>query len=246
MTSLCLVEDDEELSSLMAKYLQQQGFEVTTVTDGTHAVESILLKQPEITVLDLMLPGKDGLTICRELRPHYQGGILILTASEDDIDHVAGLEIGADDYITKPVKPRVLLARIRMLLRHLGNAVERTADKPATPPIVDSKNRLSFGILSICNSNRSVEFDNQTVALTTSEFDLLWLLANHAEQILTRDFIYRALRGREYDGMDRAIDTNVANLRRKLGDSSSLSKRILTVRGKGYLFVPDNWHKPAI
>lgn len=246
MTSLCLVEDDKELSSLMAKYLQQHGFDVTTVTDGTHAVESILLEQPEIVVLDLMLPGKDGLTICRELRPQYQGGILFLTASEDDIDHVAGLEIGADDYITKPVKPRVLLARIRMLLRHLGNAMERATESTATPPKGDSKNRLSFGILSICNSSRSVELNNKTVSLTTSEFDLLWLLASHAEEILTRDFIYRSLRGREYDGMDRAIDTNVANLRKKLGDSSSLSKRLLTVRGKGYLFVPDNWHKSSM
>ncbi len=227
----------------MAKYLQQHGFRVTAVSDGASAVESILLEQPEITILDLMLPGKDGLTICRELRPQYRGGILILTASEDDIDHVAGLEIGADDFISKPVKPRVLLARIRMLLRHLGNTAERTSEiAPASTP-AESPNRLTYGMLSICKSSRSVVLDSETVTLTTSEFDLLWLLTNHAEQILTRDFIYRSLRGREYDGMDRAIDTNVANLRKKLGDSASLSKRILTVRGKGYLFVPDSWHK---
>lgn len=246
MTSLCLVEDDEELSSLMSKYLQQHGFSVTTVPDGANAVESILLEQPEITVLDLMLPGKDGLTICRELRPRYHGGILILTASEDDIDHVAGLEIGADDYVTKPVKPRVLLARIRMLLRHLGNVDERIVGSEPEPALAETTNRLTFGVLSICKSSRSVLLDSKTIALTTSEFDLLWLLSSHAEQILTRDFIFRSLRGREYDGMDRAIDTNVANLRKKLGDSSSLSKRILTVRGKGYLFIPDSWEKSSI
>lgn len=230
----------------MAKYLQQYGFTVTTLLDGSSAVESILQEQPNIVVLDLMLPGKDGLTICREIRSQYRGGILMLTASEDDIDHVAGLEIGADDYIIKPVKPRVLLARIRMLLRHLDNAVERTPETtPAITPAVSS-NRLTFGILSVCKSSRSVTLNNDTVALTTSEFDLLWLLANHAEEILTRDFIYQSLRGREYDGMDRAIDTNVANLRKKLGDSSSLSKRILTVRGKGYLFIPDSWHEAAV
>lgn len=242
MIDIYLVEDDEELSSLIKQYLEQHDFDVNIVPDGGLATEAILNGQPKIVILDLMLPGKDGLSICRELRPQYQGGILILTASEDDMDHVAGIEIGADDYIIKPIKPRVLLARIRMLVRHLEDKTDATVVERSTLVPAESTRELKYGLLAISSTRRAVVLDNKDIALTTSEFDLLWLLANHAEQILSRDFIYTTLRGTEYDGMDRAIDTLVANLRKKLGDSASLSTRIVTVRGQGYLFVPDNWH----
>jgi len=232
MTRIILVEDDEKLSKLIKIYLDKQNFEVTVVSDGNQATELILSEQPDVAILDLMLPGKDGLAICREIRAQFKGSILFLTASEDDMDHVAGVELGADDFIVKPIQPRVLLARIRMQLRRSLTNESAVIDQ----------NTLLFGQLTIKKSTRSVIFKDASISLTTSEFDLLWLLASHSEEIMSRDFIYQKLRGIEYDGMDRTIDSKVATLRKKLCDDASLSKRIITVRGKGYLFVPDTWH----
>ncbi|MFT5674832.1 MAG: two-component system response regulator RstA [Paraglaciecola sp.] len=242
MTKITLVEDDNKFSSLVKTYLEKHGFEIEIIEDGSLAPQSILSQQPDLIILDLMLPGKDGLTICREIRPHYKGKIIFLTASEDDIDHVAGVELGADDFIVKPIQPRVLLARIRMLLRRQED-VNGTSAQSQTSTVVErqSAKNLNFGKLSIYVSKRQVVLGEQQIMLTTSEFDLLALLANHAEKILPRDFIYKTLRGIEYDGMDRGVDTKIANLRKKLGDNASMSTRIITVRGQGYLFVPDSW-----
>ncbi len=257
MASIILVEDDQKLSSLIEKYLQQQGFEVEVIGDGELATTAILSQQPDIVILDLMLPGKDGLTICREIRAQFNGSILFLTASEDDMDHVAGVELGADDFIVKPIQPRVLLARLRMSLRRGANVTSNTlsskglssstlssntlSSQSDSPVAVAASKDLNFGQLAIYLSKRQVVLNSEKIALTTSEFDLLALLASHAEEILSRDFIYKTLRGIEYDGMDRTIDTKVANLRKKLGDNASMSTRIITVRGQGYLFVPDSW-----
>jgi two-component system response regulator RstA len=242
MTKITLVEDDNKFSSLVKIYLEKHGFEIEIIADGSLAPQSILSQQPDLIILDLMLPGKDGLTICREIRPHYNGKIIFLTASEDDIDHVVGVELGADDFIVKPIQPRVLLARIRMLLRRQED-VNGTSVPSQTPTVTEPQltKNLIFGKLSIYLSKRQVILDEQQIMLTTSEFDLLVLLANHAEKILPRDFIYKTLRGIEYDGMDRGVDTKIANLRKKLGDNASMSTRIITVRGQGYLFVPDSW-----
>lgn len=242
MTKITLVEDDNKFSSLVKTYIQKHGFEIEIIEDGSSTPQLILSQQPDLIILDLMLPGKDGLTIFREIRPHYKGIIIFLTASEDDMDHVAGVELGADDFIVKPIKPRVLLARIRMLLRRQedvnGTSPQGQITTNTEPQFIKS---LKFGKLSIYLSKRQVVLGEQQVTLTTSEFDLLALLAKHAEMILSRDFIYKTLRGIEYDGMDRGIDTKVANLRKKLGDNASMSTRIITVRGQGYLFVPDSW-----
>jgi two-component system, OmpR family, response regulator RstA len=241
MDRIILVEDDEKLSALIKQYLQQQDFEIEVINNGNLAVDAILAQQPQAVILDLMLPGKDGLTICREIRSQYDGSILFLTASEDDMDHVAGVELGADDFIIKPIQPRVLLARIRMLLRRNTLPSKSNSESATSSPVSTTHKELSFGQLKIHHSKRSVVLAGQVVPFTTGEFDLLWLLACHAEEILSRDFIYKQLRGIEYDGMDRAMDTKVANLRKKLGDNASLSTKIITVRGQGYLFVPDSW-----
>ncbi len=237
MANIILVEDDNRLSSLVELYLQRQGFIVTVISDGSIATDAILSQQPDIVILDLMLPGKDGLTICREIRAQFTGSILFLTASDDDMDHVAGVELGADDFIVKPIQPRVLLARIRMLLRR---STPQTTISNDIEPNNTNKN-ITFGQLLISTSKRQVTLNNESIVLTTGEFSLLHLLAEHPEEILSRDFIYKTLRGIEYDGMDRTIDTRVANLRKKLGDSASMSTRIVTVRGQGYLFIPDSW-----
>ncbi|MDQ2189514.1 MULTISPECIES: response regulator [unclassified Vibrio] len=228
--SLIIVEDDLKLREMLTEYFESQDISVIALAEGAKASAVILEQQPDIVLLDLMLPGEDGLTICRQIRPMYNGKILMLTASDDDFDHVAALEIGADDFVTKPIKPRVLLARMRMLLRRVDNE-----------PIQTAKTVLEFGALSLNQSRHLCEMNGEAVAMTDSEFDLLWLLASTPDQVLSRDVLTKALRGIEYDGLDRTVDNKIVMLRKKLGDDSSTPKRIITVRGKGYLFVPDTW-----
>ncbi|ASI93341.1 MULTISPECIES: response regulator transcription factor [Vibrio] len=227
---LLIVEDDTKLNVMLGDYFKAQGFEVKTVFEGNEAAELITEFNPDITILDLMLPGQDGLSICREVRDSYQGKILMLTASDDDFDHVAALETGADDFVSKPIKPRVLLARVRNLLR-----------RPADDHVQVDGNSMSFGSLVICQKSRSCKYDNVDVALTDSEFDLLWLLGKSAGEVLSRDYLTRQLRGIDYDGIDRTIDNRIVTLRKKLSDDATNPKGIITVRGKGYLFVADGW-----
>jgi two-component system OmpR family response regulator len=184
---------------------------------------------PDLVILDLGLPGQDGLSICRQLRPAYQNPILILTARDNDIDHVLGLELGADDYVIKPVEPRVLMARINALLR-----------RSKSPPGVEHK-ALRFGRLLVNTLARSVSLDGESIALSGAEFDLLVCLAAHAGEIQSREALFQQLYKREYDGMDRMLDVRISHLRRKLGDEADSSKRIKTIWGQGYLFVPDAW-----
>ncbi|EAT15499.1 two component transcriptional regulator, winged helix family [Desulfuromonas acetoxidans DSM 684] len=228
---LFLVEDDQRLGDLITSYLTQQGFSVTIERRGDSAPARILDEQPDLVVLDLLLPGLDGLTICQQVRTGYGGPILMLTALEDDMDQVAGLEMGADDYVKKPVQPRVLLARIRALLRR----VEKTAAETDTASV--PINELVFGGLRINHTAQSVLLNQQPVILTTNEFNLLWLLARHAGQILDRATIYRELRGIDYDGLDRSVDLTISHLRKKLEDDADRPQRIKTVWGQGYLFA---------
>lgn len=229
-TTIFLVEDDSRLSSLMYEYLEAQGFHVLTEQRGDVAGKRILDEKPDLVILDLMLPGKDGLSVCQEIRPHFPGPLLILTAREDDMDQVAGLEMGADDYVKKPVIPRVLLARIRALLRR-----SVLTDQPGTPE------ELFLGVLRVNKSARSVHLDSREVVLSTMDFDLLWTLASQAGVIVDRDKLYRQLRGIEYDGLDRSMDLAVSRLRRKLGDDARSPRKIKTVWGQGYLLVPEAW-----
>ncbi|MFW2177777.1 MULTISPECIES: response regulator [unclassified Moraxella] len=224
-----IVEDDERLATLTQDYLRKNGLEVAIETDGTRAIRRIVGEQPDMVVLDVMLPGSDGLTVCREVRPHYHNPILMLTARTEDMDQVLGLEMGADDYVAKPVQPRVLLARIRALLRRSETVV--TDEVPQ---------RLEFGDLVIDNGGRSVTLNDELVDFTSAEYDLLWLLASNAGRILSREDIFERLRGIEYDGQDRSIDVRISRIRPKIGDDPENPKRIKTVRSKGYLFVKEN------
>ncbi|CAH8193478.1 response regulator [Vibrio aestuarianus] len=228
--SLLIVEDDQKLREMLTEYFEDKEFHVTSLAEGSNASDVINTLQPDLLLLDLMLPGDDGLTICRQIRSIYKGKILMLTASDDDFDHVAALEIGADDFVTKPIKPRVLLARMRMLLRR--------QEVQTSQPI---KGTLEYGKLTLNQSRHICELNGEAIAMTDSEFDLLWLLASEPDQVLSRDILTKALRGIEYDGIDRTVDNKIVLLRKKLGDDSSPPKRIITVRGKGYLFVPDTW-----
>ena len=230
-----IVEDDERLAELTADYLRNNGIQTEVIGDGSLAIDAIVDKQPDMVVLDLMLPGADGLEVCKSVRDKYKKPILMLTARTDDVDQVLGLEMGADDYVAKPVKPRVLLARIRALLRRSDN-VEGQTDGGS---LESTPSRLEFGELVIDNSAREVWLAGSGVDLTSAEYDLLWLLASNAGTILSREEIFERLRGIQYDGQDRSIDVRVSRIRPKVGDDPMNPRRIKTVRSKGYLFVRD-------
>lgn len=237
---ILIVEDDERLADLTKEYLESNGLVVSIEPNGGHAVERIITEKPDLVVLDLMLPGEDGLSICRKVRPSYNGPILMLTARTDDLDQVLGLEMGADDYMSKPVRPRVLLARIRALLRRIKEQSSTSA--PSSSGGNDSSEgptRLVFNNLVVDSSMREAWLDDKSIDLTSAEFDLLWLLSSNAGTVLSREEIFTALRGIEYDGQDRSIDVRVSRIRPKIGDDPEHPRRIKTVRSKGYLFVKE-------
>jgi DNA-binding response OmpR family regulator len=224
-----LVEDDLRLAELVRSYLQSNGFHVSVEERGDRVVARVQEENPDLIVLDLGLPGQNGFAVCKELRAAHRTPILILTARNSDIDHVLGLELGADDFVIKPAEPRVLVARIHALLRR----------SKAAPGLVENR-KIAFGALLIDTAARSVLLDSQPVALSSNEFDLLLFLATRAGEIQSRETLYQHLHRREYDGLDRTLDVRISHLRRKLGDTGA-PERIKTVWGHGYLFVPDAW-----
>ena len=234
---ILLVEDDTRLSALIQEYLQKQAMVVTIEHRGDLACNRIIAESPDLVILDLMLPGMDGLEVCKTVRPQYAGPIMMLTARDEDIDQVVGLEIGADDYITKPVQPRVLLARIRALMRRFSN----TSSTQQAQQV--EKSEYSYGCFTISATAREAWLHDEVLDLTTNDFDLLWLLASNPGEIFTRDTILENLRGIDYDGIDRSVDIRVSRLRKKLGDDTGHPLRIKTIRGKGYLFVKEAWEE---
>ena len=224
---ILLVEDDVRLAELVCEFLRQHEFDVSLHTRGDDALASFSGDE-DLVILDVMVPGMDGITLCRNLRERFDGPIMMLTAKGGDIDQVLGLEMGADDYVVKPVEPRVLLARIQALLRRFDRAA-------------NSDGELQFGSLVIKRAAQEARLRNQSLSLTTQEFELLTLLASRPGEVLTRAEIYHALRGLEYDGLDRTVDVCISHLRKKLGDDGDRPKFIKTVWGKGYLFVAEGW-----
>ncbi|MGB1298776.1 MAG: response regulator [Psychrobium sp.] len=238
MKRVLLVEDDKRLAALVDQFLTQNGFVVTVIDRGDMVADFLkqqALKQqtPDLIILDIMLPGSDGFTIIKQIRHSFHNPILFLTAKDSDFDHVTGLELGADDYIIKPVEPHVLLARV-------NNALRRAAPSPQANGQDNSQER-TFGQLHINNSMRTVNLGGENIVLTSHEFELLWLLANKAGEVQSRDFIHKEMIGREYDGFDRSVDVRVSRLRKKLHDDLSAPTRIITVWGKGYIFSPTAW-----
>jgi DNA-binding response OmpR family regulator len=231
---ILLVEDDQRLADLTARYLRQNGFTVVVESHGDHAITRFHEERPRIVLLDWMLPGKDGLAICRELRKTFQGPILIITAKDSDIDQVIGLESGADDFVSKPVDPMVLLARIRALLRRpeISTGTGETASD------------IALGGLRVSETSQQAWLDGKEVLLTTQEFKLLLVLARQAGTILSREALFKSIRGIDYNGIDRSIDGRISKLRKKLNDNAHSPTRIKTVWGKGYLLVPDAWGEP--
>lgn len=229
MYTVLLVEDDERLADLVREYLAAYEFKVEVVNRGDTALAAFQASAPDLVVLDLMLPGLDGMVLCRQIRALSDAPIMILTAREDSYDEVSGLEQGADDFLHKPIQPRLLLARLRALLRRTRHGA------PSQPP----SQLLSFGRLSIARHDRAVHWQDQLVVLSNTEYKLLLVLAEAAGQVLSRDDLLKKLRGIEFDGLDRSIDNNISRLRRKFDDPGS--DKIKTVWGEGYLFSPSAW-----
>lgn len=221
---ILLVEDDEELAELIADYLRDSDFDVDVIADGGDAEEAVRRLAPDLVVLDLMLPNKDGLQICRDLRSWYHKPVLLLTARSGWVDEIVGLELGADDYLGKPVEPRLLLARVRTLLRR----------SEATSATEQSRQR---SVLAVDTVNRVARLGSQELDLTDAEFDLLAYLKEHAGEQLSRDTLSREVCQTDYDGLGRTIDVRIGRLRTKLGDDAKKPRWIKSVRGVGYLFV---------
>lgn len=224
---IMVVEDDESLAAWIADYLNSHDYQVSVATRGDDALELIRADDPDLVVLDVMLPGLTGLEVCEKAREFYSRPILMLTAQSEEDDEIRGLETGADDFLPKPVKPKVLLARIKVLLRR------EQSDDPA--------NIIRIGGLYIDPTSRTLTLNNEDIKLSSHEFDLLTILASQAGTPVNRENLISQMRGIEYDGLDRSIDISISRLRKKLGDAASAPERIKTIRGKGYLLAPDAW-----
>lgn len=242
MNKIVFVEDEPEVGSLIAAYLGRHDIEVIVEMRGDRAEAVIAAEQPDLVMLDIMLPGKDGMTLCRDLRAQWQGPIVLLTSLDSDMNHILALEMGAQDYILKTTPPAVLLARLRL---HLRQAQLGQSDEAPVPVAAQQQKMLRFGSLSIDALNREVTLFSEQITLSTADFDLLWELASHAGQILNRDALLKTLRGVSYDGLDRSIDVAISRLRKKLHDSATEPFRIKTIRNKGYLFAPQAWDTQA-
>jgi len=226
---ILLVEDDTSLAQWVSEYLVEQGFEVVLCQRGDEAVQAVKKHNPDLVLLDLMLPGKDGMSVCRDLRVFFHQPIIMMTAKGDEIDEVLGLEVGASDYVIKPVRPRVLLARINAVLREKQGNSDTNNDE------------ISIGSLQIDTLSRDVFMNKEKLALSNAEYSLLFFLASNADQILDRDSVFLATKGREYDGLDRSVDVLISALRKKIGDDPQSPNKIKTIWGKGYLFVSQAW-----
>jgi len=236
-TRILVVDDDLRLRDLLVRYLGDQGFEVRAVPDAPAMDRMISRERYDVLVLDLMLPGEDGLAICRRLRAASPGlAIVMLTAKGDDVDRIVGLEMGADDYLPKPFNPRELVARINAVLRRRA-----PAGPPGAPAAGAALHR--FGAFELNLATRSLSRDGKPVQLTTGEFSVLKVLVEHARTPLSRDKLMELARGREYEVFDRSIDVQISRLRKIVEEDPAHPRHIQTVWGFGYVFVPDGEQK---
>ncbi len=224
--AILIIDDDVELCELVGEYLEGEGFEIDAVHDGVRGVERFLEIDPELVILDVMLPGLGGFAVLSRLREHSRVPVIMLTARGEEVDRIVGLEMGADDYLPKPFNPRELVARIRAVLRRALK--EPDPDGPAV---------LSVEDLSIDLGARGVQRDETAVDLTGAEFAILETLVRQAGNVVSRDDLSRQALGRRASAFDRSLDVHLSNLRRKLGPLPGGGERIKTVRGIGYLYV---------
>ncbi|CCQ11649.1 Transcriptional regulatory protein RstA [Pseudoalteromonas luteoviolacea B = ATCC 29581] len=229
--TILLVEDDTSLAQWVAEYLNNQGYQTQVCSRGDLAISEVKKINPDLVLLDIMLPGLDGISVCRALRQFFQKPILMMTAKDEEMDEVIGLEVGASDYIIKPVRPRALLARIKSALRTNADVTIATNETAS----------LNVGKLTIETDSRKVILDSKEIQVSTSEYLLLTFLAENAGKVLSRDAVFKATKGREYDGLDRSVDVLISALRKKFNDDPQNPEKIKTIWGKGYLMVPSAW-----
>lgn len=234
--SILVVDDEPELRDMVQEYLSRQGFDITTAEDGT-ALRRIVAEQSfDLVLLDINMPGEDGLSLARFLREHHEVSIIMLTAAGEIIDRVVGLEMGADDYITKPFDPRELLARIKSVLRRGGDSQTRAenTESSSTP-----RDGIRFGRCTLDpEAHQLFDQDGCEVPITSMEFDLLQAFANNPRRVLSRDQLLNLAHHRDWDPFDRSIDIRITRLRRKIEIDPAKPQCIKTVRGAGYMFVP--------
>ena len=222
--SLLIVEDDHRIAKLLSQFLRLEGFSVHCLDTGEAAIDYVKHHTPDLIILDLMLPKLDGLEVCEIIQPFYDNSILMLTASEGDLQEVTALNAGIDDFLNKPIRTHVLLARINALLRR------------QTPKDVD---KLVIMDLEIDRKKRQVSRHNVLLELSDADFELLWVMANQAGKVIKREDLFYQLRGKEYDGLDRSIDMRISQLRKKLSAPTVSTEYIRTLRQLGYLFMKD-------
>ena len=231
--AVLIIDDDVELCELVGEYLEGEGFEVESVHDGVNGVERCLASEPELVILDVMLPGLGGFEVLKRIRERSRVPVIMLTARGEEIDRIVGLEMGADDYIPKPFNPRELAARIRAILRRTS-----AAPGPGEPDVLET------GDLEMDLGARQVRCAEAEVELTGAEFMILEVLLREAGNVVTRDDLSRQALGRRTSAFDRSLDVHLSNLRRKLGPLAGGSERIKTIRGVGYLYVRPSTAQP--
>ncbi|WP_339720587.1 two-component system response regulator OmpR [uncultured Paraglaciecola sp.] len=237
-TKILVVDDDMRLRSLLERYLVEQGYQVRAAGNSEQMDRLLERENFHLMVLDLMLPGEDGLTICRRLRQkENEIPIIMLTAKGDEVDRIIGLEMGADDYLPKPFNPRELLARIKAVLRR------KTIEAPGAPSFEEQV--IEFGKYSLNLGTREMNVEGQAMTLTSGEFAVLKSLVTHPREPLSRDKLMNLARGRDYSALERSIDVQVSRLRRMLEEDPANPRYIQTVWGLGYVFVPDGESNPA-
>ena len=226
-----VVDDDPAVRGLIVEYLSTHGYEVTQAESGDSMRSAMAQALPDLVLLDINMPGEDGLTLARQLRSRYDVGIIMVTGSGDVVDRVVGLEVGADDYVTKPFDPRELRARVRSVLRRLQAHVPE-ANGTARP-------RVPVGGCALdLDTHQLFAADGREIPITRMEFDLLQVFIEHPQQVLSRDRLLTLTRNREWEPFDRSIDIRIARLRKKIEDDAERPQVIRTIRGAGYMFVP--------
>ncbi len=244
MAEILVVEDEVDLNNLIRTHLEAEGYTVSQAFDGPAALALVERHVPQLIILDWMLPGMDGLAVCRRVRQTHLMPIVMLTARDEEVDRVLGLEVGADDYVVKPFSMRELMARVRATLRRVDLDARRPAASlaetapasgtaSAAPAPASGGERVVRGPLEISIDDRAVWLDGAPLELTPKEYDLLVLLASHPGRAFSRDYLLQQLWGYDYDGFDRTVDTHIVRLRKKLGP---LGEKIATVWGVGYRF----------
>jgi two-component system alkaline phosphatase synthesis response regulator PhoP len=225
--TILIVDDEQPIVDLVASYLGAEGFTCHRAFDGPAALSIARATRPDLVILDVMLPGLDGVEVCRRLHQETAVYVLMLTARTDEVDKLIGLSVGADDYLTKPFSPRELVARVKAILRRSRTPLDKVAERPS----------LQFGALSIDPDRREVQRRGSQIELTPREFDLLYAMASYPGRVFTREELLKRVWGPDFAGIDRVVDVHVGTLRRKLEEDPAEAHFVQTVRGVGYKFV---------